>query len=201
MAETDAFLPESLPVFRDGVTLHAGLVSGRTFTAKFGLDLSKASPGRLFPPRQTFSTLDKGHGRIERRILTVSSGLKDFPDFSFPGHQQVFRLERNTSNLDGSHPRTEVVYGVTSLSPEKTSPERLLSLVRGHWGIESLHWIRDVVFGEDKSTTRKGSAPVFMTLLRNLAIALLRLSGRKKIAESLRHFSWKASLTLSFIGF
>jgi hypothetical protein len=38
MAETDAFLPESLPVFRDGVTLHAGLVSGRTFTAKFGLD-------------------------------------------------------------------------------------------------------------------------------------------------------------------
>ena len=39
MAETDAFLPESLPVFRDGVTLHAGLVSGRTFTAKFGLDL------------------------------------------------------------------------------------------------------------------------------------------------------------------
>ena len=39
MAKTDAFLPESLPVFRDGVTLHAGLVSGRTFTAKFGLDL------------------------------------------------------------------------------------------------------------------------------------------------------------------
>ncbi|MHB1731193.1 MAG: ISAs1 family transposase [Leptospirillum sp.] len=164
--------------------------------------ISKASHGRLFPPRQIFSTLDKGHGRIERRTLTVSSELKeDFPEFSFPEHQQVFRLERNTSNLDGSHPRTEVVYGVTSLSPQKASPERLLSLVRGHWGIESLHWIRDVVFGEDKSTTRKGSAPVFMTLLRNLAIALLRLSGRKKIAESLRHFSWKASRTLSFLGF
>lgn len=89
-----------------------------------------------------------------------------------------------------------MVHGVTRLSPE-----RLLSLVRGHWGIESQHVIRDVVFGEDKSTTRKGSAPVFLTLLRNLVIALLRLSGRKKIAESWRHFSWKASETLSFLGF
>ncbi len=48
MAEADAFLPESLPVSRDGVTLHAGLVSERTFTAKFGLD-----------PRIAFSLLDR----------------------------------------------------------------------------------------------------------------------------------------------
>ncbi|MHB1565080.1 MAG: hypothetical protein ACYCXP_13540 [Leptospirillum sp.] len=62
-------------------------------------------PWEGFPPRQTFSTLDKGHGRIERRTLTVSSELKEvFPEFSFPGHQQVFRLELNTSNLDGSPP-------------------------------------------------------------------------------------------------
>ncbi|MHB1764589.1 MAG: ISAs1 family transposase [Gammaproteobacteria bacterium] len=163
---------------------------------------SQASPGRLSPPRQTVSTLDKAHGRIERRTLTVSSELKEtFPAFSFPGHLQVFRLERNTSKLDGSHPTTEVVYGVTSLSPEQASPARLLSLVRKHWGIEAHHWIRDAVFGEDKSATRKGSAPVFMTLLRNLAIALLRLSGRNQIAESLRFFSWKPSRAVSFLGF
>jgi predicted transposase YbfD/YdcC len=94
-----------------------------------------------------------------------------------------------------------VVYGVTSLSPEKASPARILSLVRRHWGIEANHWIRDAVFGEDKSATRKGSAPVFMTLLRNLAIALLRLSGRNQIAGSLRFFSWKPSHAVSFLGF
>ena len=159
-------------------------------------------PREAFPPRQTASTLDQGHGRIDRRALPVSSQLKeDIPGFSFPAHQQVFRLERTTSNLDGSPPRTEVVYGITSLSPEKASPERLLSLVRGHGGIESLHWIRDVVFGEDKSPPPKGIRPGILTLLRNLAIALLRLSGRKKIAESWRPFSWKASETLSFLGF
>ena len=159
------------------------------------------TPLGVFPPRQTASTLEKGHDRIERRTLTVRSELKEnSPDFSFPGHQQVFRLERTTSNLAGSHPRTEGVYALTSLSPEKASPERLLSLVRGHWGIESLHWIREVVFGEDKSPTRKGSATVFMTLLRNVAIALLRLSGRKKIGESLRYFSWTPSRALSFLG-
>ena len=33
--------------------------------------------------------------------------------------------------------RVEVVYGVTSLRPERATPKRLLELVRGHWGIEN----------------------------------------------------------------
>jgi hypothetical protein len=76
-----------------------------------------------------------------------------------------------------------------------------ISLVRGHWGIEANHWTRDAVFGEDKRARRKGSAPVFMALLGNLAIALLRLSGRNQIASSLRYFSWNPSRALSFLGF
>jgi predicted transposase YbfD/YdcC len=45
-----------------------------------------------------------------------------------------------------------VVYGVTSLPPERATPARLLELVRGHWAIENKsHWVRDVTFDEDRS--------------------------------------------------
>jgi Transposase DDE domain len=51
----------------------------------------------------------------------------------------------------------EVVYGITSLSPERGTPEQLLALVRGHWQIENkLHWVRDVTFDEDRSQVRCG---------------------------------------------
>ena len=56
-------------------------------------------------------------------------GYADFPD-----HQQVFRVERHVSALDGTPLRTEVSYGITSLPPAAASPARLLDLVRGHWG-------------------------------------------------------------------
>ena len=106
------------------------------------------------------------------------------------------------SDLHGQHLRSEVVYGVTSLSREKASPERLLALVRGHWEIEnSLHYIRDVVFGEDKSTTRKGAAPRVMATLRNLVTNIFRLTKRTAIAEALRHFSWKPSRSIALLGF
>ena len=46
----------------------------------------------------------------------------------------------------------ERAYAITSLPVERADAARLLSIWRGHWGIENrLHWVRDVVFGEDQS--------------------------------------------------
>ena len=60
--------------------------------------------------------------------------------------------------------------------------------MRRHWGIEnSLHWVRDVVFDEDRSQVRTGNAPPVMATLRNTAISLLRLAGWTTIATALRH--------------
>ncbi len=57
-----------------------------------------------------------------------------------------------------------------------------------HWGIEnSLHWVRDVVFDEDRSQVRTGNAPRVMATLRSTAISLLRLAGWTTIAAALRH--------------
>ena len=68
-------------------------------------------------------------------------------------------------------------------------------------GIENrLHWVRDVVFGEDQSQVRTGSAPPGVAALRNLMIGMLRLNGVKNIAAALRHYGWKPWETLTLIG-
>ena len=60
---------------------------------------------------------------------------------------------------------------------DQAPPEQVASWARGHWTIENrLHWIRDVVFDEDRHRLRTGNAPQVMAALRNLAISLIRLA-------------------------
>ena len=95
----------------------------------------------------------------------------------------------------------ERVYAITSLPPERADAARLLAIWRGHWGIENrLHWVRDVVFGEDQSQVRTGLAPQLLAALRNLVIGMLHLCGVKNIAAALRHYSWKPWETLTLLG-
>ena len=55
-------------------------------------------------------------------------------------------------------------------------PEVVAAWIQGHWGIENrLHWVRDVVFDEDRHQLRTGNGPKVMAALRNLAISLIRL--------------------------
>ena len=83
----------------------------------------------------------------------------------FPHAGQVFVLTRHVTDLAGGHPRTEVCYGITSLDAGRAGPARLTVLVRGQWQIESLHWVRDVVFDEDRSQVRTGQGPQVMATL------------------------------------
>jgi hypothetical protein len=119
----------------------------------------------------------------------------------FPHTEQVMRIERVTTNLRGEPLRTDVAYAVTSLTAPKATPARLLHLSRGHWGIEnSLHWVRDVTFDEDRSQIRTKNAPRVMATLRNLAVSLLRLAGQTNIARALRHYGARPHLTLALVG-
>jgi predicted transposase YbfD/YdcC len=94
-----------------------------------------------------------------------------------------------------------VTFGVTSLSTVEGSPRKLLELNRGHWGIENrLHWVRDVIFDEDRSQVRKGAGTQIMAALRNLAIGLLRKAGASNIAAALRHCARYAEKALRLLG-
>jgi predicted transposase YbfD/YdcC len=92
------------------------------------------------------------------------------------------------------------VLGLTCLSAAQAGPERLATLVRGHGGIEALHWVRDVTFDEDRSQLRKGSAPQVLAGLRNLAVGAFHTTGRTKIASSLRWVSRDPTRALNILG-
>ena len=150
------------------------------------------------------------HGdRWEHRRLWASAALNGY--LGWPGLGQVCCVERTrrhkgkeTVERTRRHKGKETVeraYAITSLTPDRADAARLLEIWRGHWGIENrLHWVRDVVFGEDLSQVRTGSAPQLLAALRNLVIGLLRLSGVKNISAALRHYGWKPWEALSLIG-
>jgi hypothetical protein len=83
--------------------------------------------------QESARTVDSGHGRIEQRNLTTSEALVGYSDW--PDLAQVFELGRHVITQKTGKERTEVVYGVTSLGPERATPGRLLELVRGQWQI------------------------------------------------------------------
>jgi len=92
--------------------------------------------------------------------------------FSLPYVEQSFRIDRTRQNLGGDLLSSETVYGVTSISTPKASPERLLELNRGHWSIENQsHYVRDVTFAEDNSRIRKGAGA------RVLSVSVFRMSS------------------------
>lgn len=98
---------------------------------------------------------------------------------------------------------TEVVYFVSSLSRERADATRLLQLVRNHWGsIENgLHYVRDEVLGEDRSTIFRGNAPHNLAALRNAALNWLRRNGTSKIAATLRSFARQPLRLFTKLGY
>jgi len=136
---------------------------------------------------------------LEERKIWTSPALNDYLDF--PYVKQVFRIKRTREILITGKRTTEVVYGITSLSEEKAGPEKLLQLARGQWTIEnSLHYVRDVTFDEDRSRIRRGNGPHVMATIRNIAISLLRLAGARYIAPALRFCARIGEKVVRLIG-
>ena len=77
---------------------------------------------------QCFEQIEKGHGRLERRQITISPDLNDYLRRDWDEVGQVFRLQRERTIKRGTAQSVEVVYGWTSLSPKRCSPQRLLQL-------------------------------------------------------------------------
>jgi predicted transposase YbfD/YdcC len=152
------------------------------------LALLKAMP---WSKVRSYSATDTGRGRRITRTIKVLQAPTDLTGWAdFPGAAQVaqIRRTRTTKTKTGGRKKTvEVVYVITSADHATAPPPTLAAWVQHHWRIESLHWIRDVVFDEDRCQIRTGTGAETMATLRNTAISLLRLAGWTTIAAALRH--------------
>jgi predicted transposase YbfD/YdcC len=132
------------------------------------------------------ATSEISRGRIETRTIRV---LPAPGDLGFPYARQAVLLERYVTIKKNGRwimRNCEAVLYLTSLDAAQASPADLLAYARGHWQVEHLHWLRDVVWREDKSTLRTGNAPQVMSALTNLVITLFRLQGVTKITAETR---------------
>ena len=132
------------------------------------------------------ATIDTARGRIETRTIRVLP----MPDgLDFPYAQQAILIERYVTvkkNGQWVMRNCEAVLYITSLTAAETTPGDLLAHVRGHWTVEHLHWLRDVVWNEDKSLIRTGNAPQVMSAITNLVITLFRIQGVTRYAAETR---------------
>jgi len=135
--------------------------------------------------RQTATSCNKGHGRIERRTLTSTTALNDYVDW--PGLSQCFKLVRERT----VHGQTssETVFGITSAPRGRADAGRLLKLTRQHWQIENgVFHVRDVTMGEDDCRVRTGGAPMILSTMRTVVLNVLNgLAIANKAATLRRH--------------
>lgn len=152
------------------------------------------------PPGEVFATAQEAcqhGGRQEVRRLWASDALQDY--VPWPGVRQVCKVERTVACR--GKVRQEEAYAVTSLGSRQASALQLLHLWRGHWQIENgLHWVRDVVYQEDRCRIRCQQAPRVWASLRNMALGLLRRTGVTAITETLERHAAFPRQALALLG-
>ena len=144
------------------------------------------------------ATSEISRGRIETRTIRV------IPAPEGTGFCDVARavlIERYTAFKKKGQWRTrcEAVLYVTSLAEDDATAEDLLAHVRGHWRVEHVHWLRDVIWKEDKSLIRTGNAPQVWSALTNLVITLFRIHGVTSYTAETRRCAQDPRRALQFL--
>lgn len=137
-------------------------------------------------------TLDKGHGRVERRICSVTSDIEWLKEHhSWQNIQTIIRIDSEVSKAGKSSRETR--YFISSLAPDAA---RILACVRSHWGVEAMHWSLDVTFRDDYSTARKDHSAMNLSTFKRAAYNLLKQNTEK---IPLKHKRRKAAWNQSFL--
>jgi predicted transposase YbfD/YdcC len=138
-------------------------------------------------------TIDDGHGRLDQRSYYLTKVPRDFaPAQDWPWVKAIGYAVRITRHADGTE-SDEVRY---YLSSRYLSGKRFGEAVRGHWGIESMHWVLDVNFREDESRTRERTLGNNLSWLRRFAVTLLKRHPEK---DSLRGKMMSCMLNTDFL--
>jgi predicted transposase YbfD/YdcC len=149
-------------------TLHAGIEA--YFLNHMDDDFARVKMSR-------HETKEQGHGRIEHRTYYVCDAPAELPDGKrWKGLKRIGVAISNT--IRGGKPADDVRYYILS---KRMSARSFGAAVRGHWGIESMHWHLDVTFGEDHCRTRKGRADANFSILRRTALSLLKNEKTAKV--------------------
>ena len=138
------------------------------------LEAEVADYFRSAPAEEVVSktVVEKGHGRIETRTYTASSKVDwTVSDQSNPGEPPIH-----------PHPDDRRLY----IPSAPLDIDRLANAARGHWAVESMHWLLDVEFKDDLSRYRSGHGAKNMAIVRRFALGLVRANKSKRSVKTRR---------------
>jgi predicted transposase YbfD/YdcC len=171
-------LKDNQPKLREAIETH--------FNKHLELDLE-------YLQYRSHETSESSHGRIDERSYFLT---KIPPDFAlkkeWPWIKAIGYSLRVTQHADGSE-TDETRYYILS---RYLSGKRFSEAVRGHWAIESMHWVLDVNFREDDSRTRERTLGNNLSWLRRFAVGLLK---RHPNEDSLRGKMIRCMMNTDFL--
>ena len=143
---------------------------------QFFLDRHEQEDFRRFDCRQ-HRTSEKARGKVETQFYMIAPIPDSIRSMTcgWKGLKSIGQAITTTTAKDGTE-TSEVRYYINSIEPKV---KLFAGSVRSHWSIESMHWILDVVFNEDKSRLRNLESTQNFGFLRKFVISLLKRDTSK----------------------
>ena len=141
-------------------------------------------------------TEEKNKGRLEKREVTLHKECLDLKNYGWNGLKFIVKVKRNVEHKSGKISE-ETAYFITNLNERASFFNKG---IRNHWRIEnSLHYVKDVTFNEDRLKIRSGSAPQNMALLRTFVLNIFRQNGYSNIKQTTRLLAGRIWLMFSLL--
>ena len=156
------------------------LIAVKTF-AEASNDRKRSCDELVRPEVEIFEDHDKGHGRMEKRSVSITRNLDWLTDGErWPGLKVLVQVRRERTLLATQKTSSETAYYIGSDGP--VGAERAGQTIRRHWGVESeLHWVLDMAFREDEARHRSHNTAQNMTTLRHFAINIIKGDNSRKV--------------------
>ena len=120
---------------------------------------------------EMFTTIEKAHGRIEKRTCYVLNEIEFFTNYlaEWKGLKKIFAVKREIEK-DGKTTTEISCY----LSSKNTTAEKLLSYTRKHWQVESFHWLLDMDYNEDDNRVSNVNLQKCLNVIRKYCISIIK---------------------------
>ena len=143
-------------------------------------------------------SVEKSHGRIETRKVTVCSDIEWLKARHYwPGLESIIMVEYRA--VVQNKIRDETRFYISSMTSDARFQAKA---IRDHWGIENgLHWVMNMVFRDDECRIRKGNAPANFATIKHSASNILRSVKGKHSLRTKRHIAaWDDDFLAEIIG-
>lgn len=140
------------------------------------------------PGKYPLESLDKAHGRVEKRLATSYELKADWLDerWKDTAIQSLIVIDRERLRLKDGKQSQERACFISNLPLGAHSALGLFNGVRNHWSVEADNYIRDVTLGEDKIRCNNAARSRMIASVINIALNLMRKQDNKGNIKAFR---------------